>query len=219
MRIILYWNHGIDLDVLITNLVKRYPHPDFFLSNGPVLHHFGLSYMIPEGILRCSVTRSGLMDSRLNIKKIHRLYWSFTPGGGDPSVRPWIYFSLGRGEVEGDPYDCVKEGNLCQLFVGFQEDFSPWTHMGKPEALNSAIHDYHELKSLFEYLGCDYIEAFSSSWDTGMYMGDVDPNFEGRLFRFAKEGRQILIRPLEERRAMREDEESSWRLVIDPPKS
>jgi hypothetical protein len=153
----------------------------------------------------------------MKMENVHRLYWSITPAEGDPVNRPWLNFSLGRGEVPGDPYDCVKDGRLCQLFVGVQHDFAPWKHVDDPEALISAIKDYREIKLLFEFLDCDHVEAFSEAYDCGIYPGDPDPDFEGRVLRFAKKGRQVFIRPLEENRSIREDEEDTWRIVIDQP--
>lgn len=219
MRIVFGWNSGTDLQNPLTKLRAHYSHPNYVLSSGSCLHRYGLSYVTTEGILRCDIIfpQPGFFPV---LEKIHRLHWSYTPNNGAPTEQPWIHFSLGRGETPGDIYDCVMNGRLCKIFVhfGFGIDFVPWTHSKNITLLANAIQNYHEVKRLFEVLGCDYAEGFSDAYDDRFYEGNDDPNFDERIFRFAKEGRQILIRPLEQRRAIKEDEEQHWRVIIDPPK-
>jgi hypothetical protein len=127
----------------------------------------------------------------------------------------WMSFNISRHEGEGDPYNSFSENRLVRVAVSIPEDFCPWWLKHHPEHNAAAIEKYHSLKLLFENLHCDSLDGNSDSFDRGVYEGDPDPGFEGKLFRFAKQGRQVLIRPLEERRAMRDDEEHSWRVVVD----
>jgi len=80
--------------------------------------------------------------------------------------------------------------------------------------VQKAIAKYHQLKELFVLLNADVVRSWSSAV---LQTEEEDPNFSSQRFRFAKQGRQIVIAPMEERRRPRpeEDRDGIFRIVID----
>lgn len=128
-----------------------------------------------------------------------------------------MYITISRNEGPQDPYNAFKNDKVVRVAASMPEDFMPRRFMGKPDVLRGVIDNYHLLKRMMLELDCDSIDGNSDGFDKGVYEGDPDPGFEGKLFRFAKTGRQILIMPLEERRDVYEEEleNDSWRHVAD----
>jgi hypothetical protein len=80
--------------------------------------------------------------------------------------------------------------------------------------VQKAIAKYHQLKELFALINADVVRAWSSAV---LLTEEEDPNFCSQRFRFAKQGRQIVIGPMEERRRPwpEEDQQGTFRIVID----
>lgn len=135
---------------------------------------------------------------------------------GEAAPRGWASFYVTRVDGHDPERDCFIEDRLRLLRMFIDEDYTPWKLELHPEFLDGAIEKYHEAKRLFSAWDCDVVEAISEK-HSDIADSDPDPGFEGRLFRFAKEGRKILYRPMEERRMITEQEVSdgSWRVVID----
>jgi hypothetical protein len=217
MSFSLNWEKGIELEELLTKIHHYFHDKGFQLqAPGDIAHRMALSYTVPGGTLRCEIFFP-LHRFQLDPLCCVRLSWGYV----HPELVPakfFMSFGLHRGENEADTANCYRGRLVVRLVCSIDEDLTPWYLKHHPQHLDSAITKYHFLKQLFHDLDCDSVDGFSEKYDRGVYHpGDPDPGFEGRIFRFAKTGRQILIQPLEERRTMRDDEGETWRVVTDEP--
>ena len=80
----------------------------------------------------------------------------------------------------------------------------------------SALRKYHHLKALYETVDCDELVGVNQQCvdvlDTAWL-----PAHRDKDFRFAKEGTQVLVRQLEERRMIPGLTQETARIFIDPP--
>ena len=205
----LRWNDGIDIDDLFNLVYRIFDRPEFLISDCV------LKYYTSGGLL-CAAVRLPQKKFRLIGADVHTLRWSVIRKieHFDDHL---VDFSISRHEGPEDPYNCFKNDKIVRMAASVDSELHPAYAISNndPSKLKMTIEKYHLYKLLFSELGCDSVDANSDGFDKGIYEGDPDPGFEGKLFRFAKKGRQILINPLEERRAMRSDEVDSWRVVLD----
>ena len=208
------WNDGVDYDWMLSVLRERYKPPAFKLGEAHASGMYRLAYNTPEGILRCSVFLP-ITDFNFNLANCQRLGWLYRKADSD---QRYFSFTFYREERDGGVWDSVRNGKLVRLVLAFDPDINPWVLARGDNAkhLDLAIEKYHEMKALYELLGCDSVHGYSDSYGESYSNIFDDPGFDYKLFRFAKTGRQIILPPLEERRAMREGEGcAQWRLVID----
>ncbi len=118
------------------------------------------------------------------------LYWELYDAVG----KEWFWFSVIR--------DSLIDGRVGRMHIALDEGyFSLMTEEDVP----NGIAKYHQLKELFQILDADLLTAHCSTAGA-------------ERFRFAKEGRQIFIGPMEERRRPRpeEEKEGTFKIVFDP---
>jgi hypothetical protein len=203
----LRWSNGLDINLLFDKMKET-------MTNSQ--RHFKtclLDYNTSGGRLRADV-KLPQNDFKIVGADCYQLRWQLLCKETGSAL---MYITISRNEGPQDPYNAFKNDKVIRVAVSMPEDFMPRRFMGKPDVLRGAIENYHLLKHLMLELECDSIDGNSDGFDRGIYEGDPDPGFEGKLFRFAKTGRQILIMPLEERREVRKEEldSGSWRNVID----
>jgi hypothetical protein len=75
---------------------------------------------------------------------------------------------------------------------------------------------YHRLKDMFHAFDCDEVAGVDSNGADALD-AELLPKHRDKDFRFAKEGTQVLIRQMEERRMLPELGYSESRIFIDPP--
>ena len=203
----LRWSIGFDINLLFGRMKNLLTNSEYCFSECV------LKYRTSGGLLRASV-RLPQDNFAIVGADCHTLRWQLTCKENGSTL---MYFTISRHEGPHDPYNSFKNDKVIRIAVSMPEDFMPRRFMGKPAVLRGAIENYHLLKRMMLELECDSIDGNSDGFDKGVYDGDPDPGFEGKLFRFAKTGRQILIVPLEERRDVREEEfeSDSWRHVVD----
>ena len=212
-----HWKNGVELDWLVAKIKNHFVSPEYRLMDVPVAYHFGLGYRVPGGVLYCKV-RFPLIGLKLNLENLQKLSWQCVKEGKGEAHD--LNFNIHRGETDGEYMDCVKNGRIIKLVLSFEPDLNPLrlregdVHL---EKLGFAIERYFFIRFMYEYLECDSVDGNSDSFEEWYPLDPPGPTFEHTLFRFARTGRQIFLQPLEERRAMRPDEEKTFRRIVDEP--
>lgn len=208
------WDRGVETMGLIAAV------NDFATSKGlaiasPVAFFPGLfefTYLI-DGSRTVFFMRLPQADFKFDAYKCRTIAWKLDPPDTKSS---WALMVIARNDSDDPARDGFVGDRVRILHMFINEPFTPWRLKSHPEFLDGAIDKYHEAKRLFSAWDCDSVEVICDRTDSINYF-DPDPEFENRVFRFAKEGRNILHRPLEERRMATEQEvkDLSWRVVID----
>lgn len=202
------WEKGIDLEDLLQRVDAFMKGLELVKSIYGHFNTYTLGYHTPSGLMACllSYPQSGFKLDPSCCAWLRWQYWQ--PGGSDY----WFSCGLGRGEKEGDPYECVRDCKVVQFRVSFDEQI--WSVLTKAGDIDTTITKYHQIKDLWKFLESDVAEGYSDKV-YGHMEWDPDPVLEGKVLRFAKAGRQMLLRPWEERRAPHPGE-TDWQIVLDP---
>lgn len=121
--------------------------------------------------------------------------------------KPWFWFSITR---EG-----WSPGRVLRLHIAFDGDFQQWPIPEDDREVVPLVTKYRQLKALFHDLEADVLCGWSDHFRGGYVPAEEDPEAVHQVFRFAKRGRQVLVRPLEEGRGRRAGE-NDWRVIVDP---
>lgn len=125
----------------------------------------------------------------------------------------WFSVSTSIGEGGGCPYNGVKNGGLILLRIILNEEIIRVAHSPKDAAKMISI--YAQCKELFTLLNCDAVDCYSEGFGS-LYWPDPDPDHENKVFRFAKNGRQVRVQMFEDGLPIISRDKTTWREVIDP---
>jgi hypothetical protein len=194
-----FWHAGIELKALLEGVAG------FSARHGLALMPLGgkkPGYLPPHGLRPYRITfreadvSSVETDDVIAARPFHNprfngVYWELY----DVVGKEWFWLSIRKESLVG--------GRVGRLFIAFYEGY--FSLMSEEDVPN-AIAKYHQLKELFRLLEADVLSGRCSSAG-------------GERFRFAKQGRQILIGPMEELRRPRpeEEQEGTFKIVVDPP--
>jgi len=191
------WNAGITLEALIRGLAV-------FSSR------HGLILMPPGGKKRECIPPYGQKPFRIHLTSgppfeiddlitlcpfndptFYGVYWELF----DTTGREWFWLSVRK--------ESLIDGRVGRMAIALDEGYFS---LMREEDVPNAIAKYHQLKELFQLLDADVLRA--SCRTVG-----------AERFRFAKEGRQIFIGPMEQRRRPRpeEEQEGPFKIVVEPP--
>lgn len=93
-----------------------------------------------------------------------------------------------------------------------------WSHCGESEAeFEAMVEKYNRIKELFRALDCDEVIAWDEYYIYDYAWQAKFPFHRDKLFRFAKEGTQVLVKRMEERRMLPPVDWLHSRIFIDPP--
>ncbi len=134
-----------------------------------------------------------------------RLSWQFFDSGD----RVWFRCNISRNPEEeaADPdpqWKYVIDGKLVKVHITLDEELGARSF--SQEEARRFLQKYQQLKDLFHLLDADVVRAWADSYWGGFETEKADPNLDHQVFRFAKNGRQFLLGPLEEGRVPRPDE-------------
>lgn len=207
------WNQGVEVMWLletVRSFADKHGLEAKSLSSLPGLYN--MKYLI-DGSPVLFQTHLPQETFKFDPSKCRKISWYLTRC---PNVDPWALMVIARDDFDDPARDGFIRDRVKTFRMFINEDMTPWRLKRFPEFLDGAIEKYHLVKDLFSAWNCDVAEATCRNYNE-IYEGDPDPQFEARLFRFAKEGRKVLHLPLEQRRMVtnEEIEDGSWRRVVD----
>jgi len=134
-----------------------------------------------------------------------RLSWWFL----DERGQKWVSCNISTNPEEeaADPdrfWKYVENAKLIKLMVSMEEELS--SSLLTEEQIPRAVRKYEQIKDLFELLKADVVRAWADHFRAGFTTERNDPKFDTQIFRFARQGPQFLLRPMEERRGRRAGE-------------
>jgi hypothetical protein len=142
---------------------------------------------------------------------IHSIGWVVLEGLA--MNRWWASFLL-RIENSLRYFSKSMPTKVHHMLMTFDGDF--YNGGERPEAFDRLCRKYHQAKELYQILDCD--EAFAEPpHGADEKMRQQFPLYRYLRFRVAKEGTQVLVKRMEERRPMPELDWLHSRIFIDPP--
>jgi len=127
---------------------------------------------------------------------------------------PWAFFTV-RIENSLRYFNKSMPTKVHHMTMSFDGDFC--ARGEKPEDFERLCRKYHQAKELYRILECDEAFAESPHGEAGEKMRQRFPLYRYLHFRVAKEGTQVLVKRLEERRPLQKLDWLHSRIFIDPP--